>query len=226
MADDTIRPTHSRVKTGAALLFNPFQYIAGIQALLVGLALIIATIYVGSLSQTHFDGVLDVHSGLAAPTWFFLVEVLIDWLSLAILLTIAGLITARSRFRLIDVVGTEALARAPMLLTATLFLLPQVQRFLEYLVHKLPALTASPGSSPADLWKDLPLADLAVFVLATLIMLLMIVWMVALMYRGYAVSCNLRGSRAVISFTIALIVAEAVSKLAIIWLARTAQILS
>jgi hypothetical protein len=55
---------------------------------------------------------------------------------------------------------------------------------------------------------------LAVLVFAVL----MIVWMVALMYRAYASSCNLKGPRAVVSFTAALIVGEIVSKVVIMGL--------
>ncbi len=40
-------------------LFNPFKYIAGAKALLIGLALMLATAVIASFSLTHFDGVID-----------------------------------------------------------------------------------------------------------------------------------------------------------------------
>ncbi len=40
------------------------------------------------------------------------------------------------------------------------------------------------------------------------------------MYRAYAVSCNIKGPRAIITFIISLIGAEVLSKVAIILLAR------
>jgi len=226
MSDDTMHAIQPPRKTWTSVLFNPFQYVAGGMALVIGLGLMVAAAYIGSISHTHFDGVLDVHSGLKAPTWFFLVEVLIGWLSLVAFLAIAGLIAAQSRFRLVDILGTQALARGPMVLAAAVFLLPGVQRFTTYLLHKLPTLTQSPPAAPADLWKDLPLADAFVFATAMIVTLLMTIWMVALMYRGYAVSCNLRRGRAVISFITALIAAEVAAKLAIVAIARTTGILS
>ena len=54
-------------------LFNPFRFIAGFQALLIGLAIILLSGFIGSFGNTHFDGVLDVHKGLSAPVWFFLI---------------------------------------------------------------------------------------------------------------------------------------------------------
>jgi len=47
-------------------LFDPFRFIAGFKALLLGLAIILISVFVGSFSNTHFDGVLDVHTGLKA----------------------------------------------------------------------------------------------------------------------------------------------------------------
>jgi len=59
-------------------LFNPFHYVAGWTALLVGLALVLAASFIGSLSNSHFDGVLDFHTGMPAPLWVFMCEGLID----------------------------------------------------------------------------------------------------------------------------------------------------
>jgi hypothetical protein len=44
------------------------------------------------------------------------------------------------------------------------------------------------------------------------------IWMIALMYNAYTVSCHLKGARAVISFIVALLVAEIVSKVILIFL--------
>jgi hypothetical protein len=87
-------------------LFNPFRFIAGFKALLLGLSIILISALVGSLGNTHFDGVLDVHIGLEAPLWFFFAEGLIDWICIAIPLFFFGLIVSRSSFRMIDVFGT------------------------------------------------------------------------------------------------------------------------
>jgi hypothetical protein len=195
----------------AQWLFNPFRFIAGYQALLIGIAAILLTSLLGSLSNTHFDGVLDVHTGRQAPPWFFLCEGLINWISLAILLLLFGLIFSRSSFRTIDVIGTQALARWPYLVTA-LAMLPEANRkVLEYLMAKFIQnyTTLINGT------------DIAIFVVAMFLMILMIIWMIALMYRAYTVSCNLKGPKAIVTFTIGLIGAEAISKIAILVWAST-----
>jgi hypothetical protein len=193
-------------------LFNPFKFIAGYQALLIGLAAIILTSLLGSLSNTHFDGVLDVHTPKQAPQWFFLCEGLINWISLAILLLVLGLIVSRSALRTIDVLGTQALARWPYLVTA-LAMLPEANRKVpEYLMTKLTQ------SHNAILING---TDIAIFAIAMFLTILMLIWMVALMYRAYAVSCNIKGPKAIVTFIIGLIGAEMISKVIILALART-----
>jgi hypothetical protein len=53
-----------------------------------------------------------------------------------------------------------------------------------------------------------------------LLSILMIVWSVALLYNGYKVASNAKGSRAVILFILSLLFAEIVSKALIIWLIK------
>ncbi len=187
-------------------LFNPFVYIAGWQSLLLGLVAILAAGLLGFFSNTHFDGVLDMHTGLAAPLSLFLAEGIIDWLTLGIVLLVIGKIVSHTSFRVIDVLGTQALARGPMLLAAAVSLVPSFQRVLSELMGGL----ARPGGS-----LNISLTDGLLFGLAMLVSLLALIWMVALMYRAYTLCCNVKGSAAIISFIVALIIAEIVSKLAI-----------
>jgi hypothetical protein len=197
-------------RTLAQRLFNPFRFVAGYQALLIGLAAIVLTSHIGSLSNTHFDGVLDVHAGLQAPLWFFLAEGLINWISLVVPLFILGLVISRSSFRTIDLIGTQALARWPHLVTATVMLPAANQKVLEYLISKC---TQGQTAAPPD-----P-TDVAIFVVAMFLTILMLIWMVALMYKAYTVSCNIKGPKAIVTFIIGLIGAEVLSKVAVLLLA-------
>ena len=199
-------------RTLAQWLFNPFRFIAGYQALLIGIAAILLTSLLGSVSNTHFDGVLDVHAGLQTPLWFFLSESLINWISLAILLLLLGLMVSRSSSRTIDVIGTQALARWPYLITAIAMLPKANQKVLEYLIAKC---TQSHTSILING------ADITIFAVVMFLTILMIFWMVALMYRAYTVSCNIKGLKAIVTFIIGLIGAEVISKAAILAIART-----
>lgn len=205
MSLDSERGAASR-RSVRTWLFNPFHYVAGGRALGIGVVLILAAGFAGSLSNSHFDGVLDFHTGRPAPLWAFLCEGPIDWLVLASLLFFGGKLISRSRVRMLDVFGTQALARFPTAITATLALLPRYRRFAADLAERY-----RQGLSDVEI----NAVDAAVFVLVALVSILMIAWMVALMYRAYSVSCNVTGGRAIGVFVAALILGEAISKVAI-----------
>jgi hypothetical protein len=187
-------------------LFNPFWFIAGFQALVIGLAIILLSGFIGSLSNTHFDGVLDVHTGRSAPVWFFLAEGVINWICLAMPLFFFGLIVSRSAFRIVDVLGTQALARWPYLIVSFMMFPDANRRVPEYILSKL--MQTAPAAVIGSV-------DVLVFGLAVIAAILMLIWMVELMYKAYAVSCNIKGAGAVITFIVSLIGAEILSKLVI-----------
>jgi hypothetical protein len=188
-------------------VFNPFRFIAGFKALLLGLAIILISAFVGSFSNTHFDGVIDVHPSFGAPLWFFFAEGLIDWVCMVIPLFFFGLIVSHSSFRMIDVLGTQALARWPYLITAVVMLPDANQRVIVYIMSKLTQTVPAAAISYIDVF---------VFAFAMLLSIFMIIWMVALMYRAYVVSCNIKGAGAIITFIVSLIGAEVLSKFAIL----------
>ena len=184
-------------------LFNPFHYVAGGAALAVGLPVIIVASLNGSLSSSHFDGVLDFHTGLGMPLWFYAVEGPFDWLVMSVLLLAAGWLISKSRIRVIDVFGTQALARTPTLVTALVAMLPGYQRQAARL-----AVLNMDAHSP----------DLAAFITVCIVTVAMILWMVVLMYRAFVVSCNVRGGKAIVIFVIMLLAGEAISKMVLMTL--------
>jgi hypothetical protein len=175
------------------LLFDPFIRLAGGHSLLAGLFTLLLTGLIGYYGPAHFDGVLDTHQGMPMSLWFFLAEQLINWLSLTLCLYIAGLICAQSRPRLIDIAGTQAFARWPMIFTALVFLLP----------IPMPDIHHLDDISP-------------LFWLSTLVDILILIWVIALMYRAYVTAAHVKGTKAVISFIIALLLAEVISKFIIV----------
>lgn len=183
------------------LLFNPFVYIAGAKALWWGLGAILLAGLIGSLSNTHFDGVLDTHTGAHAPLWVFLVEGIINWLCLSIILLGLGRIISRTAFRTIDLLGTQALARWPTLFMSLLALPPAFQRFGNELVEQL-----KQGKF------NLNIADAIIFFAIVLAMFPLLCWMVFLMYKSFSVSCNVKGAKGILVFIVGILVAEVVSK--------------
>lgn len=196
-------------------LFNPFHFIAGGQALAVGIGIIAVSTLVALVAGVHFDGTLDFHTGAPAPWWVYPLEGLIAWLSAALFFLIAGKLLSKSSVRTVDVLGTQAMARFPYLLFALWHLPPVIPDANTRVGETLLKSVSNPGANP---FAGLPIADLVIFGMTAVLAIVMLVWLIALMYRAYAVSCNLSGLRAVAGFIPALILAEVLSKVVLIGL--------
>ncbi len=189
--------------TFAAFLFNPFARLTGHQSLLIGLTGILVVGFIGFYGHTHFDGVVDTHTGMAAPLWFFLLEGFVDWLSLAAVLLIFGKIVSKIPFRAMDLFGAQALARWPTLLMVLCLLPPAVARYSENILKQIQQGGPLQFNSP----------DAIIFFAVTIAMVPLFFWMIWLMYKSYSVSCKLTVGRAVGTFIPGLILAEVLSKM-------------
>jgi len=169
-------------------LINPFERIAGWQALVIGFAVMALTAVIGKINNIAFDGVLDVHTGEPFSFSASFAMQAINFITLFVTMWLSGVCFSKTKIRAIDVAGTMALARAPMLLPAIICFMP---------------------IAPEDV-SDIP--RLAIFIA---VCIPFIAWMIALMYNAFVVSCHLKGVRAVVSFIGALLVAEIVSKIVI-----------
>ncbi len=186
-------------------LFQPFNFIAGLQAIFLGGTAVFITGVLAYLSNLHLDGIPDVHFGKDAPFGLFVVQGFINAFCAFVVFMLAALLLSKSKPRVADMLGTQLLARWPMLFVALgALLLPQkhVTAFLNYSYLKEGEVVAEPNSLQ---W--------IVFAVLILIIFICIIWMVALMFNGYAVSANLKGTTAVVSFIAALIIAVVLAEL-------------
>ena len=186
---------HTRTTSAWHLwLFNPFHFLAGSQALAWGLACIALTAWLGGIFDFRFTGVISFQHMAPAPLWHALVQSLMAWAILSALLYIGGRLISRSRVRPIDVFGTQALARAPGLLIALIAVSPPFRDLTASLVTQ--------GIS------HLSIAQIALLSSVGMVLILLLVWMVLLMYRSFAVSCNVAGGRAIAVFIAAIALGE------------------
>lgn len=196
-------------------LFNPFHYLAGWGALGVGLAGLAAASLVGAAGHVHFDGVLDMHMGAHAPMWVFWAENAIDWLVMALLTLLSGLIFSKSHIRVIDAFGTQALARFPSLLMALIVSLPGTRQVTDALAHVIdsPAMLGDVQALVRHLVSfGVTPVDWAQFAVSLLLALVLTIWMIVLMYRAWATTCNFSGPGAVGGFVGLVLIGEIVSK--------------
>lgn len=171
-------------------LFNPFTYIAGSKALIVGSIIMLVTLFAAYYGNMHFNGAIDAHFGSPQPFVVYLLEQVIAWGSLVVVFYALAFFLSSSNFRFIDIAGTIAIARAPMFLVAVIGLLSK--SYME---------TSNPNAIDG------------VVIAIGLLMLLPLIWMIALMYHAFTVSFNLKGTKAVVGFIGGLIFAEIISLL-------------
>jgi hypothetical protein len=187
-------------------LFNPFERLAGWNSMLLGMLVLLSSALVASFANLHFDGVIDLHFGESVKFTTTLTECTIDWLCLSGLLYLSGLLFSKSKIRPIDVFGTQALARFPFLISALFSLLFGEKKMLRYIEYKFLHLGEV---------VEITALDVVSFGLLMLITLVTLVWMIWLMFKAYSVSCNLKGTKGVVTFIGALILAEIFAKILI-----------
>ncbi len=177
-------------------LFKPFVYIAGLKSLLIGLLIILATSIVGYLSNTHFPDIISVKIGFTSSVWYLVVQSLLNWLSISILLYLAAIILSKSSVRMLDIFGTQALARYPYFFVAFIAFSESMREFGAYL-----AWTFLHSGEPVEI------STFSIILAVSLIILtfLLTIWMVALMFNAFKISANLKGPKLVTSFIVAMI---------------------
>jgi len=181
------------------LMLNPYMRLAGWQAFALGIVFILLTGIVGTYANVYFDGAIDMHFTEKATlkTSFNLLG--IDILSVFLALSVAGIFISKN-FRLIDILGTITLAKAPFLLFAVASL-----------------LTESP-SNEQIIKNPLSIFSSASFVIVMLFSVPIIIWYIILLYNAFKTSTGAKGNQVVIAFIIALLIAEIISKLLIIYI--------
>lgn len=175
-------------------LFNPFHYLAGGPALAWGLACIVLTAWLGGAFDYRYTGTLSFQLSTPTPIWLAITQGLTAWIVPSALLYLAGHGLSRSRVRLIDVLGTQALARAPGLLVALIVVSPPFRDLTDSLIAQ--------GAT------HFSVAQLAALTAVATVMVLLLIWIVLLMYRAFAVSCNVAGGWAITAFVVVIALSE------------------
>lgn len=183
-------------------MFNPFKLIAGWSAVVSGGIMLLLMMVLLSFTPLSFDGVVDVHITGIKPIINHAGMMCINLLSMILFLLISGIILSGNAFRIIDVVGTQMLAKAPFLLVVlTGFIIePQTGEVM---------MEAAGRADVSELFTGKIILLIIISVLAT-------IWSVSLMYKSYSICFHLSGTKSVVSFIICFILAETVSKVLIL----------
>jgi len=180
-------------QSNLSLLFNPFERIAGSKALIVGLIFFIISTALAHLGGVVFNGILSIQLIPINLTQAFIVHGL-SLLLLILVMYVTGLIFSPSSIRFIDVVGTMTLSRAPLVLVGAMVSLPIVNGSWRKFVSSILM-----GETPSD-----PLV-VPIFICSMIVTLICIIWFIVLAYNAFSVSCNIKGMKNNIVFTVSLV---------------------
>lgn len=184
-----------------SLIFNPFNRIAGLQALLMGFVFMLLGAAFAHLGNARFDGVLDLHFVSESHFLTAFLDQLINLLCMTLCFYLAAIASGASSTRVIDIAGTMLLAKAPY----TLLPLLNVTGFMFDLADEVVGDVSAPPSAE----------QMTQLLLASLPIILFSIWSIVLMVNAYKVSTNLKGTRMVVGFIAALLAAELLSKIII-----------
>jgi hypothetical protein len=184
------------------ILFNPFRYIAGIKSLALGLTILLTTAIIGFFSHTHFPDLISVKNGADFPLSYFVVQSLVNWIVISLILYLFAVFSSHSRIRIIDIFGTQALARAPYLIASIIGFSGTLEKFGNYVLWT--ALKTGVETTISS-------GEVTVAILMIIFSLLLTIWLVALMYNAFKVSANLKGTKSALLFIISFVLSMGIT---------------
>jgi len=178
-------------------LINPFKYIAGTSSLIAGVFIIILTAVIGFLSKTHFPDTISIKISPDLSIWYYIIQCFSNWIVFSIIIYLAALLFSKSSVRVVDIFGTQALARFPYIPASFIGFSDSLNRFGEYILWKY-----LQKGEPVDF----SFSEGVYAILLMIATLALTIWLIVLMYNAFKVSSNIKGSKSVILFIISLII--------------------
>ncbi len=183
------------------LLFNPFKKYSEQQLLVFGFITAVAGVVFATLTNTHFDGVLDTHFGKQVSIKTAVLQSVINIVSIVVVFYPLGK-WINSKTRLIDVFNISLIIKIPayfmMPLNINGWAYSKTEPLLEAMVNPF-NLQFTPET-------------IVFLTISSILAILAFVWLIILLYNGFKVATNLKGTKHIIMFTIVIIASEIISK--------------
>lgn len=193
------------------LLLKPFERYSETRLLLVGLLAFAVGTVLSKLFNTHFDGVLDAHFSNTISWTETILNNTINVVCLTAILFAVGKII-NHKTRLVDLLATVLIARIPFYPLVFCNVGNKAFKSGDELVQSAQHHTQVSTSA------------IVMLVIMVLITLALIVWSVSLLYNGYKTAVNGKGTKAIVFFIAAIVVAEIISKVVIVSLSNTLKL--
>lgn len=183
------------------LLFKPFEKYSEKTLLLVGILFTLLGSFFAYVFNIRFDGVIDVHIVTNSLPYQALLDNLVNIFCLVLFLYISSKYINK-KTRLIDIINTALVARAPFYLMPFFNINGVIQKASDDVIQ-----FANP-----ELISQISSSNLCILIVFGIIAILFLVWYISLLFNGIKVASNAKGKTPVILFIISLLLAEILSK--------------
>ncbi len=183
------------------ILINPFEKYSEKQLIISGSIITLIGSLIAMLFNARFDGVLDLHFVRDSSFTQALLDNLINIIVLSLFLfAVSQLINQRTRF--IDILSVSIISRTPYYLLPAL----NINDSIQIAGEEIQKITEN---NNMDLLLN---SGTIVILLFALLSLAFLVWYIGLLYNGFKVAANAKGTKSIVLFAIALLFAEIASK--------------
>lgn len=184
------------------IILNPFTRFSERQLLSIGIISAIAGSLIAVACGVTYDGVIDVHTYPDTTFVDSVKENLIAIILLTCLLFALGkIINPKTRF--IDILNSVLIFRIPFYISALLTSVPAMRNVEKEVLKNMNSL---------DKMSIQPF-DLTVLLLISILLIVFLVYSIMLLFKGFKTATNAKKPINYISFAIALILAEVISKI-------------
>ena len=182
-------------------VYNPFEIFSEKQLLLFGLILLIVGSAIGFLFNGRFDGLVDLHFVEFADFHEVLIDNLINTVLLTLFLFLLGLFI-NPKTRIIDLLNTALIARIPF------YILPffNANNRITIITDSLIEVAASNNLDAINM------LDTLIIVVFGILALLTLIWFAVLLWNGFKVATNAKGTKNVVLLVTVVLVTEIASK--------------
>ncbi|MGD9591237.1 MAG: hypothetical protein AB7V32_01800 [Candidatus Berkiella sp.] len=190
----------SNLRVFLSLLINPYQKIAGLWAFLLGIGIIIAISYLGTIGKIYFPGLLGILNAsmiknpkISTDFMFLLFQNTVIWAVLTGLFIITAKILALKGVRIIDFMGTVALSRFPYLILTGFLAIMR---------------TVNPRFMDVGMEQGLQLKPSMLAILFSSVVIICAIWHIATYLYALKESSGLSGKKLWISFIACILIGE------------------
>lgn len=183
------------MKNKLKILYNPFEWIAGWNAFLIGAVIVLLSVVIAYYGNQYYQGAMNIKLVPEANLKYGLLSQGVALLCMVMLFYVSGRIFSRGvRFQ--DVLGTTTLARYPYIIPAFFGYFFDFDSLNDITMAALSGDVSEIGG------------ELSLLVILGFILLIVLIWYIALLWNAFRISTDIKGGKGIVIFIIALIMTD------------------